>query len=252
MNTRYSSRDSRFSVSNDAQPLSIGASQQLAMSQFISRTYGWMFIGLSLTAFVSYRLASSEAFAGYILQNRGVFMLAIFAEFGLVMALTAFFKRLSKATATLGFLAYSALNGVTLSVIFMTYAMGTIAQVFFVTAGMFGGLALFGTVTRKDLTGLGSFVGMGLWGLILVGFANMFIGSESLSLGLGAAGVLIFSGLTAYYAQRIRTMAYQATTPGAIGTIEANKGPIFGALMLYLNFINLFLSLLRLFGGRRR
>lgn len=244
MNTRYSS--------DRAQTLSIGATQQLAISRFITRTYGWMFVGLSITAFVSYSLASSEAFTSYILQNRGVFMLAVFAELGLVLALTAFFKRLSTTTATLGFLAYSTLNGVTLSVIFLSYAMGTISQVFFVTAGMFGGLALFGTVTRKNLSGLGSFVGMGLWGLILVGFANMFIGSESLSMGLGVAGVLIFSGLTAYHAQQIRAMAYQATTSGAIGSSEADKGAIFGALMLYLNFINLFLSLLRLFGGRRR
>jgi len=234
------------------QTLSIGATQQIAISRFITRTYGWMFIGLLLTAFVSYFLASSEAFTGYILQNRGLFMLAVFAELGLVLALTAFFKRLSTAMATLGFLAYSTLNGVTLSVIFMSYAMGTISQVFFITAGMFGGLAVFGTVTRKDLTGIGSFVGMGLWGLILLGFANMFIRSESLNMGLGLAGVVIFSGLTAYHAQKIRAMAYQATTSGGIGSDEADKGAIFGALMLYLNFINLFLSLLRLFGGRRR
>ena len=169
-------------------------------------------------------------------------MLAVFAEFGLVLALTAFFKRLSTPMATFGFLAYSTLNGVTLSVIFMTYAMGTISQVFFITAGMFGGLALFGTITRKNLSGLGSFVGMGLWGLILLGFANMFIRSESLNMGLGVAGVLIFSGLTAYHAQKIRAMAYQAATSGAIGGTEADKGAIFGALMLYLNFINLFLS----------
>jgi FtsH-binding integral membrane protein len=244
MNTRY--------ASDRSQTLSMGASQQLAMSRFISRTYGWMFVGLLLTAFVSYFLASSEAFTGYIVQNRGIFMIAVLAEFGLVLALTAFFRRLSTTAATLGFLAYSTLNGVTMSVVFMAYAMGTVAQVFFITAGMFGGLALFGTVTRKNLTGLGSFVGMGLWGLILVGFANMFIGSESLSMGLGVAGVLIFSGLTAYHAQQIRAMAYQAATSGGIGSAEADKGAIFGALMLYLNFINLFLSLLRLFGGRRR
>jgi uncharacterized protein len=234
------------------QTLYVDASQQMAMSRFITRTYGWMFVGLLVTAFVSYNLAASESFTNFILQNRGMFMITVLAEFGLVMALTAFFKRLSTTTATLGFLAYSALNGVTLSVIFMAYAMGTISQVFFITAGMFGGLALFGTVTRKDLSGVGSFVGMGLWGLILLGFANMFIKSESLNMGLGLAGVLVFSGLTAYHAQKIRAMAYQATSSGSLGSSEADKGAIFGALMLYLNFINLFLSLLRLFGGRRR
>jgi len=232
------------------QTISVGASQQIAMSRFMSRTYGWMFLGLSLTGVVSYYLASSDMAAQMIMEHRGMFYGAMIAEVLLVMALTAAFQRLSAMTATLGFLAYSALNGVTLSMIFLAYTMTSIGQVFFITAGMFGGLALFGTVTRKDLTGVGSFVGMGLWGLILVGLVNMFVRSEALSMGLGAAGVLIFAGLTAYHAQTIRSMAYQYSSSGA-NQSEADKGAIFGALMLYLNFINLFLSLLRLFGNRR-
>jgi len=199
---------------------------------------------------VSYALASSSSFPLLIAQNRGLFFLAVIAELGLVMGLTASFRRLSPAMATCGFLAYSCLNGVTLSVIFLAYSMAAISQVFLITAGMFGGLALYGTVTRRDLTGLGSFVGMGLWGIILMSFVNFFVRSESLSMGLGLAGVLVFSGLTAYHAQAIRGMAVQASHSGE-GSIESRKGPVFGALLLYLNFINLFLSLLRLFGGRR-
>jgi FtsH-binding integral membrane protein len=185
-----------------------------------------------------------------IVGNPMIFYGAMIAEVVLVMALSAAMTRISASTAMLGFLAYSALNGVTLSMIFLIYTMTSIGQVFMISAGMFGGLALYGTVTKKDLTGIGTFVGMGLWGLILVGLVNMFVQSQSLSLGLSAAGVLIFSGLTAYDAQRIRSMAYQYASTGARSEDES-KGAIFGALTLYLNFINLFLSLLRLFGNRR-
>jgi FtsH-binding integral membrane protein len=226
------------------------SSQQMAISGFVSRTYGWMFLGLLLTGFVSFSIASSQSALELILGNRAIFYGALIAEVVLVMGMTAAFNRLSAATATLGFLAYSALNGVTLSTIFLAYTMTSIGQVFFISAGMFGGLALFGTVTKKDLTGIGSFVGMGVWGLILVGLVNMFVQSEALSLGMAAAGVIIFSGLTAYEAQNIRSLAYQYASNGA-SRDSAGKGAIFGALSLYLNFINLFLSLLRLFGNRR-
>ncbi len=263
MNSRMNNRrDSRSdhgiggrSSSGYGQTVSIGASQQMAVSQFMSRTYGWMFLGLSLTGIISYGMASSDLAFQLMMEHRGVFMGALIVEVVLVMALTAAFPRLSATTATLGFLAYSALNGVTLSLVFLAYTMASVTQVFMITAGMFGGLALFGTVTKKDLTGIGSFVGMGLWGLILVGLVNLFVQSEALSMGMSAAGVLIFSGLTAYHAQTIRSMAYQYTSAesgyGSGLSDEANKGAIFGALTLYLNFINLFLNLLRLFGNRR-
>jgi len=225
-------------------------SHQIAISRFVSRTYSWMFMGLMLTGIVSYEIASSESAVQIILDNRAIFYGAMIAELVLVMAITAAFDRLSAAAATLGFLAYSALNGVTFSMIFLVYTLSSIGHVFMISAGMFGGLALFGSITKKDLTGVGTFVGMGIWGLILVGVANIFIQSESLSLGLSAAGVLIFSGLTAYDAQRIRSLAYQYAG-GGYRTEEESKGAVFGALSLYLNFINLFLSLLRLFGSRR-
>lgn len=229
--------------------ITVTPNQQLAMSRFVARTYSWMFLGLLLTGFVSFSIASSESAVQMIIQNRWVFMAVIIAEIALVMGLTATYDRLSPATATLGFLGYSALNGVTFSVVFLVYTMSSIGQVFLITAGMFGGLALYGSVTKKDLTGVGSFVGMGLWGLILVGLVNMFVQSEALSMGLSVVAVVVFAGLTAWDAQKIRAMAYQSTQGGSKS--DGDKGAVFGALMLYLNFINLFWALLRLFGSRR-
>lgn len=227
----------------------VSPTQQLAVSRFVSRTYGWMFLGLMVTGLVAYMLASSEAAIQTIFQNSWMMMGVIIAQLAVVMGLTFAYQRLSAAAATAGFLLYSALTGVTFAVVFLLYTMSSIGSVFMITAGMFGGLALFGTVTKKDLTGIGAFVGMGLWGLILIGLVNMFVQSNSLSLGLAAASVLIFAGLTAYDAQRIRALAYQYALNG--DRSEGDKGAIFGALMLYLNFINLFWSLLRLFGERR-
>lgn len=236
---------------NFGQTISVlSPNQQIAVSRFVTKTYGWMTLGLLLTGLVSFYIANSEAAVTYIFGNSWIFTMAIVAEFAVVLGLTFALPRISATTATLGFLFYSLLNGVTFSAIFLIYTMNSIAQVFFVTSAMFGGLAIYGTVTKKDLTGIGSFVGMGLWGLILVGLVNMFVRSESLSLGLSAAGVIIFSGLAAYDAQRIRAMALQSVTSGGAKQ-EAQKGAIIGALMLYLDFINLFLSLLRLFGSRR-
>jgi len=227
--------------------------RQIAISQFVSRTYGWMFVGLMVTGIISLSVASSEAAIRMILENRILFFGLMIAEVGLVMGLSALIHRISSLLAILGFLTYSVLNGITLSVIFMLYTLSSVGHVFLIAAAMFGGMALFGTVTKKDLAGVGAFFGMGIWGLILVGLANLFILSESLSLGMSAAGVLIFSGLTAYNAQNIRAMAYQYAANGsqAHATEEGRKGAVFGALVLYLNFINLFLSLLRLFGQRR-
>jgi len=212
-------------------------SRQLAISRFVSRTYSWMFLGLLLTGIVSLFIASSESAVAFVFGNRIVFYGLMIAEVGLVLGLSAAYQRLSATTATLGFLLYSVLNGITFSMIFMIYTMASIGQVFLISSAMFGGLALFGTITKKDLTGVGTFVGMGIWGLILVGIANIFIRSESLSLGMSVAGVLIFSGLTAYDSQRIRSLAYQYAS-GGTSQGDEQKGAIFGALSLYLNFIN--------------
>lgn len=237
------------SGSNQTIPV-VSPSQQIAMSRFISHTYGWMFLGLMTTAVVSFVLAGSEAFMQMMVRSPGTMLVVGLAQLGVVIGLSAAMPRLSKAAATLGFLAYSALTGVTFSMIFLIYTMSSIANVFIVTSLMFGGMALYGTVTKKDLTGMGSFLMMGLWGMILVALVNMFFRSESLSLATSVVGVVIFAGLTAYDSQRVRALAYQSTVGGG-QSAESEKGAIFAALMLYLNFINLFLSLLRLFGQRR-
>ena len=215
------------------------ASVQLAVSQFISKTYGWMFVGLLVTGFVSAWVVSSPSVLQQVLENRSVFYGVLIAEVLLVMGMSALFSRLSSFAAMLGFLTYSALNGVTFSLIFLIYTMSSISQVFLIAAGMFGGLALFGSVTRKDLTGMGAFVGMGIWGMILVGLVNLWVQSEALSFGVSAAGVLIFSGLTAYDAQRIRSLAYQYAHGGANGggdLLDGRKGAIFGALSVLANY----------------
>ena len=233
----------------------VSPTQQLAISKFVSRTYGWMVAGLATTGAISWLIATNEAATQFIMANSWVFFGALIAEFVVVMGLTMAFNRLSTTAALLGFGLYSALNGVTFSTIFMIYTMSSIAQVFFITAGMFAGLAVFGTVTKKDLTPIGTFFAMGIWGILIVGLVNMFIRGNALSLGLSAITVVIFSGLTAWDAQKIRAMAIQyssASGTGSMGdTSEADKGAIFGALTLYLDFINLFLALLRLFGTRR-
>lgn len=235
--------------SNYGQTMTVSPTQQIAMSRYVSRTYGWMFLGLLLTGVISLMIASSEAAIQTILGNQWMFIGVLIAQFGIVMGLSMSYQKLSSAAAVLGFLAYSALTGVTFSVVFLVYTMTSVAQVFMITAGMFGGLALFGTVTKRDLTGMGAFVGMGLWGIILVGIVNMFVRSQSLSMGLSVVSVIVFAGLTAYDAQRIRAMAYQSTLGNSE---EGDKSAVFSALMLYLNFINLFWALLQLLGDRRR
>lgn len=153
------------------------------------------------------------------------------------------------ATATALFIGYAALNGLTLSVIFLRYTGTSIAGTFMITAGMFGAMAVYGMVTKRDLSGLGSFLFMGLNGLILASVVNMFLGSSTLHLAISAVGVLVFVGLTAYDVQRIKEMGEQGIMSQGESTVQ--KGAILGALALYLDFINLFIMLLSLFGGGR-
>ena len=234
----------------ETEPVLTSSTIGLVQSRFMTQTYGWMFLGLLITAGVSLGVTSSESALQMIAENRGIFYGVLIAEFILVLGLTAASQRISAATATLGFLLYSALNGITFSLIFMLYTATSIGQVFFVAAGMFGGMAVFGSVTKRSLSGLGTFMAMGLWGIILVSLVNIFIRSESLSLGTSAIAILVFSGLTAYDAQKIKSLAAQYSQGPGNDQAE-RKGAIFGALTLYLDFVNLFLSLLRIFGNRR-
>jgi uncharacterized protein len=214
---------------------------------FLSRVYNWMGLGLATTAVVSLMTASSPSLLNLIFGNQFVFFGLIIAELGLVMALSAAIGRMQATTAALMFFVYSALNGLTLSAIFLAYTSASIASTFFVTAGTFGVMSVYGYTTKRDLTSWGSFLFMGLIGVILASLVNLFLKSEAIYWVITYAGVIVFVGLTAYDTQQLKAMALQG-----FGDEETErKGAVIGALRLYLDFVNLFLMLLNIFGRRR-
>lgn len=215
------------------------------VTAFLRKVYGWMFVGLGVTAAVAFAVVKSERLTQAIFGNKLLFFGLIIAELGLVFYLSARVEKISPQTASLLFLVYSALNGATLSFVLLYYTNTSIATTFAVTGGMFGALALFGTVTKRSLAGIGQFFFMGLIGLVLASVVGMFWQSDGLQFGISVVGVLVFTGLTAWDAQRMKLMA--ATVPEERFTSYA----VVGALALYLDFINLFLFLLRFLGGRR-
>ncbi len=205
-------------------------------------TYRWMTLGLALTGLVALGVASSSLI-GVLLGSPILFYGLFFAQLGLVVAFSTMAHRVSSAAAAAMFLAYAGLTGVTLSTIFLVYTKTSIATTFFVSAGAFGGLSVVGLVTKKDLSGIGRFAIFALIGIILATVVNMFVASTGLHLLLTIAGVLVFGALTAYDTQKLRNLF-------ASGEVHGNL-PLVGALTLYLDFINMFLFLLRLFGSRR-
>lgn len=212
------------------------------------KVYLWMAMALVITGVTSYGVASSPGLMQAILTNNALLWVLIIAEFGLVFAISAAINKLSLTTATLLFVLYSVINGATLSVIFLVYTMESIASVFFITAGTFGVMAFIGYTTKKDLTSLGKMLLMALIGLIIATLVNVFfIQSSGFSLIVSYVGVLIFVGLTAYDSQKIKQMLLQAPDAGE----SAQKLALLGALTLYLDFINLFIYLLRIFGDRK-
>jgi uncharacterized protein len=214
-------------------------------SAFLWKVYGWMAIGLGLTALVAFAVAGSPDLLRVLIGNRLVFFALVIAELGLVFFLSARADRLAPGTAAGLFALYSALNGVTLSVILLAYTGESVTMTFVVTAGMFGALALFGSTTKRSLAGAGQFFMMGLIGLILASILGMFWHNDALQFLISVVGVIVFTGLTAYDAQRLKQMAL-ALPEGQIGAYA-----VVGALSLYLDFINLFLMLLRFTGSRR-
>ena len=214
------------------------------VSAFMWKVYAWMCIGLGLTAVVAYTVSGSPTLVRALVGNRLIFFALVIAELALVFYLSARATRLAPTTAAGLFALYSALNGVTLSAILIVYTGESIATTFVVTAGMFGALAFWGATTKRNLAGLGQFMFMGLIGLILASIVGLFWQSGALQFLISVVGVLVFTGLTAYDAQRLKQMAL-ALPDGQIGSYA-----IVGALSLYLDFINLFLMLLR-FTGRR-
>lgn len=220
-----------------------GASDRVA--GFLRAVYGWMFVGLAVTAAVAWYVASSPAILSAIAGNRLLFWVVLLAPLGLVIWLSAKVATLAPASAAVLFLVYSGLTGIMFAFILLAYTGQSIANVFFVTAGMFGGLALYGTVTKRDLSGVGQFAMMGLIGVIIASIVGIFWQNDMLQFVLSVCGVVVFTALTAYDANRLRAMAL-ALPEGQTGSYA-----VVGALRLYLDFINLFLFLLRLFGRRR-
>ncbi|MFL5347291.1 MAG: Bax inhibitor-1/YccA family protein [Hyalangium sp.] len=215
---------------------------QESQRAFMSRVYGWMFAGLLITGGMALFTVSNEALLRLVASWMVPMLLA---ELGLVFVLSMAARKLSGAVAGLMFVVYAALTGMTFSIYFLVYTAGSIGQAFLLTGGIFGAMSLYGTITKKDLSGWGAFLFMGLVGVIIAGFVNIFLRNDMLGFVSACACVVVFSGLTAYDTQKLRQL--HATT----GFSSAATVSIIGALELYLDFINLFLALLRLFGRRR-
>jgi len=223
------------------------SSAEIESRAFIQKVYGWMCGGLAVTGACAMYMASDPRMIMALVQNKILFYGLIIAELGLVVVLSAWVQKMEVNMARLAFLSYAALSGVTLSVIFLIYTRGSIANAFFLTGGMFGVMSAYGYVTKTDLTSMGNFMFMGLIGVILASVVNFWTRSPAVEWAVSILSVIIFTGLTAYDTQKIKAL----NIIGNAGTDEDHKEAISGALTLYLDFINLFLSLLRLTGRRR-
>jgi FtsH-binding integral membrane protein len=215
------------------------------VTTFLRAVYGWMCAGLAITAVTAMVIASSPAVVVAIARNRLLFWGLVIAQLGIVFTLSARVQTLASSTASLLFVAYSALTGVTISFVLLAFTGESVATTFVVTAGMFGALALYGTTTRRSLAGVGQFMFMGLIGLLLASLIGMFWHNDGLQFMISLVGVVVFTGLTAWDAQRLKGMAL--ALPGG----QTGAYAVVGALALYLDFINLFLFLLRFTGSRR-
>lgn len=217
------------------------------VNAFMRGVYGWMSLGLMLTAGVAWFTAASPL-GLTLVQSPGMVIMLVLVQFGLVIGLSAAIHKLSAPVASLMFAAYSALTGLTLSSIFFVYSSASIFQAFVVTGGMFGATSIYGMVTKRDLTGMGSFMFMGLIGIVIASVVNMFMQSSAMSFGISVIGVIVFTGLTAYDTQKLKYMG-ESMPMGDSTAIR--RGTILGALTLYLDFLNMFLMMLRLFGSSR-
>lgn len=212
---------------------------------YMSHVYGWMTVGLLLTALVAWFASSNLALIQLLYKGMWVLMIA---ELALVFVISGMINRLSGAAATILFMLYSVLNGCTFSIYFLVYTSTSIASVFFITAGMFAALAFYGYTTKRDLSSFGRFLFMGLIGLVIASLVNMFMHSEPLMWAITYIGVFVFAGLTAYDTQKLKELG------DGLPQDDQNifrRYVILGALQLYLDFINLFIMLLRIFADRR-
>lgn len=219
-----------------------------SLNRVYNFTYGWMAAGLALSGIVAWYVAQCVT-NGTLPLSRGLFLGCTIAELAIVFLFASTIHKLPVFFATLLFAGYAALNGVTLSVIFLIYKLATIQSVFFVTAGMFAGMALFGSLTRINLSGVARICGLGLWGIIIASLVNIFLGSSGLQSLITYVGVAVFVGLTAWDAQKVRLIAEQQAS---MDTLTVRRLGLLCALELYLDFINLFIFLLRIFGGKGR
>ena len=218
-----------------------------AFPALMRKVFVWMTLALAITGLTAYGVATSPAILSLIFSSKVTFFGLIIAEFALVFAISGAINRLSLSTATMLFILYSVINGATLSSIFFAFSVATIGKVFFITAGTFGAMALVGYTTKTDLTSMGKLLFMALLGIIIASVVNIFVASSGLDLILSYVGVLVFVGLTAYDTQKIKQMCQAAPDAGE----SAQKLALIGALSLYLDFINLVLYLLRIFGNNR-
>ncbi|MEY2830641.1 MAG: hypothetical protein RIQ33_2499 [Bacteroidota bacterium] len=220
---------------------------QVLLNKYITKVFGWMSLALILTGITSLVVVSSETLLNTIFSSKLSFYLLIGAEFLLVMAITSLINKMSTPLAFLLFVVYSILNGITLSVIFLVYTAGSIASTFFITAGTFAIMSIVGYFTKKDLTSFGQILFMIFIGLMIASLVNFFMNSDTLYWICTYAGVIVFTGLTAYDTQKIKNIGIDAINQN----MDTSKMALMGALNLYLDFINLFLFLLRLFGRRK-
>ncbi len=222
---------------------------QVRVNSFIQGVYNWMALGLGLTGLVAFFVANNPTLLQLIFGNKLIFFGLIIGELALVFTISSRVHKMEASTATKLFLLYAALNGATLSVVFLAYTASSIASTFLICAATFGACSIYGMTTKKDLTSWGGFLFMGLIGIIIASVVNIFLQSSAVSMIVSYIGVFIFIGLTAYDTQRLKAMAM--TQPEGLDEAVIRKGSILGALSLYLNFINMFLFMLHIFGGSR-
>lgn len=229
---------------------SVKSSQtQVIVNEFIRSVYNWMGIGLALTGFIAYFVSNNAQIQNLIFGNKLVFFGLIIAELALVYIISARVNKIQASTATSLFVLYAALNGATLASLFLVYTSSSITSTFFICSATFVACSIFGMTTKRDLTSVGGFMTMGLIGILIASVVNMFIKSSAMNMIISYIGVIVFVGLTAYDTQKLKHMAM--TQPSGLEAGVIRKGAILGALSLYLDFINLFIMLLSVLGGRR-
>ncbi|MEW5910772.1 MAG: Bax inhibitor-1/YccA family protein [Thermodesulfobacteriota bacterium] len=221
---------------------------QVLVNSFVRSVYNWMAVGLALTGGIAFYVANTPAAIRIVFGNQFLFFGLIIAELALVFTISARIQRIQASTATLLFILYAGLNGVTLSSIFLVFTKSSIASTFFVCAATFATASVFGMATKRDLTSMGNFMAMGLIGIIIASLVNIFMKSSGMQMIISYIGVIVFVGLTAYDTQKLKMMAL--SQPAGLESSVVRKGTILGALSLYLDFVNLFLMLLRILGNR--